>query len=136
MAVLVHRAGSCKFWYVNLQAPIKRTRRGIVVLDYALDIVVRPDMTWSWKDEDELQELHRRGVLTDREVEAARTEGERMIEVIENNGPPFCDGWERWRARPEWPAPASSRRTGIRAEPGRCTRNAVVSGPGNPLSPL
>ena len=94
-----------KFWYVNLQTPIKRTRRGIVVLDYALDIVVRPDMTWSWKDEDELQELHRRGVLTDREVEAARTEGERMIEVIENNGPPFCDGWERWRARPEWPAP-------------------------------
>lgn len=93
-------------WYVNLQAPIRRTSRGIVVLDYALDIVVKPDMTWSWKDKDELRELHRRGVLTGREVEAARTEGERMIEVIESNGPPFRDGWERWRARPEWPAPA------------------------------
>ena len=95
-----------QFWCVNLQAPIKRTRRGIVVLDYALDILVRPDMTWSWKDEDELQELHRRGVLTDREVEAARTEGERMVDVIERNGPPFCDGWERWRASPEWRVPA------------------------------
>ena len=29
-----------------------------------------------------------------------------MIEVIESYGPPFRDGWERWRARPEWPAPA------------------------------
>ena len=92
-------------WYVNLQAPIRRTRRGIVVLDYALDIFVRPDMTWSWKDEDEFRELHRRGVLTDREVEAARTEGVRMVDVIERNGHPFCDGWERWRASPEWPAP-------------------------------
>ena len=93
-------------WYVNLQAPIRRTRRGIVVLDYALDIVVKPDMTWAWKDEDEFRELHRRGVLTDWEVEAARAEGERLVEVIESNGPPFCDGWERWRAEPEWPVPA------------------------------
>ena len=95
-----------RVWYVNLQAPIRRTRRGIVLLDYALDIFIRPDMTWSWKDEDEFQDLHRRGILSDREVEAARAEGERMVDVIESNGPPFCDGWERWRASPEWPVPA------------------------------
>ena len=48
-----------KIWYVNLQAPIHRTSRGILVQDYALDIAVEPDMSWSWKDEDEFGELAR-----------------------------------------------------------------------------
>ena len=93
------------FWYVNLQAPVQRTERGIMVQDHVLDIVVQPDMSWSWKDEDEFAELHRRGFFSDEQVSSIRAESERMVQVIERGGPPFCDGWENWRADPEWPVP-------------------------------
>lgn len=94
-----------KFWYVNLQAPIQRTERGIVVQDHVLDIVVKPDMSWSWKDDDEFTELHRRHFFSDQQASSIREEGERMVEAIERVSPPFCDGWENWRADPEWTVP-------------------------------
>ena len=46
-----------KTWYVNFQSPLRRLRRGVKIHDYALDIVVRPDMSWSWKDVEEFEEL-------------------------------------------------------------------------------
>ena len=32
-------------WYINFQAPIERTTRGILLQDYALDIAVKPDLS-------------------------------------------------------------------------------------------
>ncbi len=92
-------------WYVNLQAPIRRLRRGVQVHDYALDIIVRPDMTWSWKDEDEYEELIARGFFTLEHESSIRAEADRMIATIERCGVPFSDGWENWRADQHWPVP-------------------------------
>ena len=92
-------------WYVNLQAPISRVRRGVQVHDYALDVVVRPDMSWSWKDEDEFESLISRGFFSAHQVSSIRAEAARMVRKIESVGPPFCDGWEGWRPDPSWPVP-------------------------------
>ena len=92
-------------YYVNLQAPICRTSCGILVRDYALDIAVNPDMSWSWKDEDEFAELISRGFFTERQVFSIRTEADRMVRAIENEGSPFSDGWEKWRPHTNWPVP-------------------------------
>ena len=92
-------------WYVNFQAPIRRLRRGIQVHDYALDIIVRPGMTWSWKDKDEFEELIARGFFTDEQLSSIRTEAERIVATIESCGPPFSDGWKEWRADRRWPVP-------------------------------
>ena len=92
-------------WYVNLQPPIRRTRRGVIVGDCALDIVVKPDLSWSWKDEDEFAELIDRGFFRDAEVSSVRAEADRMVKVIEDRGPPVSDGWEKWRPEPRWPVP-------------------------------
>jgi len=92
-------------WYVNLQAPIRRIGRGIQVHDYALDIIVRPDMTWSWKDMDEFDELVARGFFTAEQESSIRAEADRMVATIERCGVPFSDGWEKWRADRRWPIP-------------------------------
>ena len=94
-----------KTWYVNFQSPIDRVRQGIELHDYALDIVVRPDMSWSWKDEDEFEELVSRGFLSDDQVSSIRAEAVRLVRTVESVGPPFCDGWEKWRPDPSWPVP-------------------------------
>jgi len=43
-------------WYVNIESPSRRWSHGLDIQDHALDILVKPDRTWSWKDKDELAE--------------------------------------------------------------------------------
>lgn len=92
-------------WYVNLQAPIRRMSRCILVRDYALDIAVESDMSWSWKDVDEFEELIDRGFFTESQISSIQVEAGRMIQTIENKGSPFSDGWENWRPDTNWPIP-------------------------------
>ncbi len=92
-------------WYVNFQAPIRRIGCGIQVHDYALDIFVRPDMTWSWKDMDEFEELIGRGFFTADQLSSIRAEADRLVTIIESEGSPFSDGWENWRPDQCWPIP-------------------------------
>ena len=94
-----------KTWYVNLQSPLRRQRRGVAFHDYALDLVVGSDLSWSWKDADEFEELVYRGFFAAEQESSIRAEADRMIETIETTGPPFCDGWEDWRPDARWPKP-------------------------------
>ena len=92
-------------WYVNLQAPIRRTPRCILVRDYALDIAVEPDMSRSWKDVDEFEELISRGFFTESQISSIRAEADRMVQAIEDKESPFSDGWENWRPNTNWLVP-------------------------------
>ena len=94
-----------KNWYVNFQSPIRRVPKGIQFHDYALDIVVRPDMSWSWKDVDEFEELVARGFLTTEQESSIRAEADQMVKTVEIGRSPFCDGWENWRPFESWPVP-------------------------------
>ncbi len=86
-----------KGWYVNLQAPLVVNGRNFDTTDYALDVVVDPDGTWHWKDEDDFARAIELGVLNEREAEAVRAEGERVVALE-----PWPTGWEDWRPPAEW----------------------------------
>jgi hypothetical protein len=92
-------------WYVNLESPWRESKFGFDSRDHVLDLVVRPDRTWSWKDEEELDEAVEHGVFTTDQAQAIRQEGERVIEHIEAWSAPFDEGWENWRPDPAWPLP-------------------------------
>ncbi|HLI51752.1 MAG TPA: DUF402 domain-containing protein [Thermomicrobiaceae bacterium] len=93
--------GKFLYWYINLQAPLRRTRLGFDTLDHVLDVVVAPDLSsWTWKDEDEFTWYQEVGLLTPEEAIAIRAEGERAIEVMNRRESPYCDGWEHWRPDP------------------------------------
>ncbi len=81
-----------KAWYVNLQIPITEHDGFVDSMDQALDIVVEPDGTWQWKDEDDLAECVALGILTAGEAAEVRAEGERVIAAR-----PWPTGWEEWR---------------------------------------
>ncbi len=95
----------CKFWYVNFQTPLRKVRLGFASQDCALDMVVRPDMTWEWKDSDEFEELVARAFFSREEESSVRTAADRMIATIENRGAPFNEGWEDWRPDSGWQVP-------------------------------
>lgn len=92
-------------WYVNLQEPLNRTRRGFETRDQFLDIQVAPDRSWRWKDEDELEQAVELDRLSREEADAVRHEGERVIPDIEEGRFPFDGSLIDWRPDPEWPIP-------------------------------
>jgi len=71
--------GAFEGWYVNLQAPLRRSAVGFDTADHVLDIVVDRDLRWRWKDEDEFAEGIRHGLFADAEAAAIRAEGERVM---------------------------------------------------------
>jgi predicted RNA-binding protein associated with RNAse of E/G family len=89
--------GRFSHWYVNLEEPLRRSAVGFDTFDHKLDLIVEPDGTWRWKDEDELEEAARRGIV---DAAAVRAEGERVLAAW-----PFPTGWEEWRPDPAWPSP-------------------------------
>lgn len=102
-------AGQTKMngWYINLQEPVRRTAIGFDTQDHWLDIVVAPDRAaWRWKDEDQLQEAVSFGIVSEECALAIRAEGERVIQKMNANQSPFCDGWEHWQASPDWKIPS------------------------------
>ena len=99
------RSGALRCCYVNFQRPFARVAGGIDTLDLLVDLVVGPDLTWSWKDEDEYAHGRKLGLVTDaehREVAAAR---EQAVAMVEASQPPFCDTPPNWRPDPAWARP-------------------------------
>ena len=92
-------------WYVNLEAPFRRTPIGMDTTDNTLDVVVDPQRRWRWKDADLLAARVEAGLTFPEEAAAFRVEGERVIAAIETRASPFDDGWTGWRPPPDWAAP-------------------------------
>lgn len=92
-------------YYANLQAPLTRTPLGFDSADYLLDIVIEPDLTWRWKDEDEFAIAQEIGIFTAEQAEGIRAEGKRVIADVEARRSPFDGSFERWRPDPSWTLP-------------------------------
>lgn len=106
MAVLDRRLGVFRGWYVNLEAVQERNDTESITEDHILDLIVTPDRSVVWKDEDELKAAVLGRHFTDEEAGQIRADGRSAASVVAAWGSPFCDGWESWRPDPSWPIPA------------------------------
>ncbi|MGW0607295.1 cytidylyl-2-hydroxypropylphosphonate hydrolase [Streptomyces sp. NPDC002644] len=95
-----------KNWYVNLEEPLARWAGGVDSEDHFLDVVVNPDRSWGWRDEDEFAEAQRVGLMDAETAARVREAGRRAVDVVRAWGTPFSDGWEDWRPDPSWPLPS------------------------------
>ncbi len=87
-------------------------------MDAVLDIVVAPDGTWRWKDEEELEEWLARGRFTAAEVEAIRADGRKVAADLDAGRRWWSGEWARGRRIP--PCPCPSCRTGGSTRGDRC----------------
>jgi hypothetical protein len=90
--------GTFDHWYVNFEQRLGRGPANLDYVDHKLDLIVQRDETLEWKDEDELEEAGRLGLL---DASAVRRDAERVVRER-----PWPTGWEEWRPDPSWPAPA------------------------------
>ena len=89
------------------------TVAGVDIVDQDLDVVVAPDRTWQWKDEDEFTE---RLAFPDHywvpDEQAVRAEGRRVIKQTEAGRVPVRRHLDRLRARPGLAGPRRCRPAG------------------------
>jgi hypothetical protein len=98
--------GELRDYYVNLQTPLRRTSIGFDYTEHLLDVVIPADRSsWSWRDEDELEEAVHRGLFTAQEAASFRHWGERAVEHVLLGQPPFDRDWSSWRPDPSWGIP-------------------------------
>lgn len=99
---VMHEKGQLAGWYVNLEASHVFGERTISPEDGVLDVWVDADTREPvWKDEDEFAVAIRVGRLAEREANALRAEGERVIAER-----PWPTGWENWQPPDDWVRPA------------------------------
>jgi Protein of unknown function (DUF402) len=97
-------------YFVNMEEPYRRTAIGFDTQDHTLDINVFPDLTWSWRDEGELENHVTEGFFTRELAESIRSEAAKVIDEISRNSHPCLAGWSKWSPDPAWEIPRVSDR--------------------------
>ncbi|HEX4700741.1 MAG TPA: DUF402 domain-containing protein, partial [Pseudonocardiaceae bacterium] len=97
--------GTFRCWYVNLEIPRGRTDYTTDRVDGVLDVAVAPDRSWRWKDEDEANAAVAAGRINAAQLSRLRTEGERLIALVEAGAFPFDGTWCDFRPDPAWERP-------------------------------
>jgi predicted RNA-binding protein associated with RNAse of E/G family len=97
-------------WYLNLEEPSVRWRDGDLVgvdlTDQDLDVWVWPDRTWSFKDEDELEErLDFPEHYWVDDGPAVYAQAHAVVPDIEAGRFPFDGTWCDYRPDPQWTIP-------------------------------
>ena len=95
-------AGRFRGWYVNVQTPFRRMPYGVDITDLTLDIIVRPDYSWYWKDVDEIERAVQVGACSEEMAASIWRAGEDAAAMIEARQSPFDDEWINWRPPPGW----------------------------------
>lgn len=103
---LFFRDDDFAMWYVNFERPYRRTAIGIDTFDLLLDLVIDPDLSYRWKDEDEYRQGRKLGIITDAEHHQVQQARELVLALFEQGTGPFAEHWRTWRRSPEWPIPS------------------------------
>ena len=98
--------GTLRCWYVNFERPPIWHAAGWDTFDLLVDLVVEPDGTWRWKDEDEYAHGRRLGLIDDAEHRAVQAAREEALALVESRSGLFGeDAAGPWLPQPHWPRP-------------------------------
>jgi protein associated with RNAse G/E len=92
-------------YYVNFQLPFQRSHCGIDSLDLDLDIVIEPDLSFKWKDEDDYRNAIEQGIIIPEWVEGIENAKPEILERLEERQYPFDGSWLNWIPDPNWSPP-------------------------------
>lgn len=84
-------------YYVNFQQPFTRSHCGIDSLDLDLDLIVEPDLTSKWKDEDDYQAAIDHGLISKEWTECIESAKTEIFEKLKKRSYPFNGEWLNWK---------------------------------------
>ncbi len=96
-------------WYLNLQDPFRRTPLGIDTEDHELDIVIKPDGTWVYKDAELLESRIRDGRYSFEKGEQIKEQGRQLASMIDEKRTWWDRSWSEWIPPHTWTSPPAVR---------------------------
>lgn len=98
-------------WHVNLEEPYVRWAdrgcAGVDTADQALGVIVRPDRSWRWRDEDEFRARTGHPLYwTEAQAAQIRATGDQLVKLAEASAFPFDGMWCGFRPDASWTVPA------------------------------
>jgi Protein of unknown function (DUF402) len=102
--------GAFDGWRVSLEEPYVRWSdhgcAGVDTADHSLDVVVSPERSWRWQDEDEFDTRTGNPLYwTQAQALQIRHTGERMAKLAEAGAFPFDGTWTGFRPDASWTIP-------------------------------
>lgn len=95
--------GTFRNWYVNFEAPMYRRGARVDTVDWHLDLLIAPDGTWQWKDENEAEAAVAAGQLTRERLGDARAHATEIVGDLSVFIARVGD-WRGFRPSDEWSA--------------------------------
>lgn len=92
-------------YYVNFEEPFRRTAVGFDTNDHTLDIMVKPDLAWQWKDREEFDALVASGNFSSEFGLSIEEAAREVLGMIERRSAPFDGGWATWAPPADWTLP-------------------------------
>lgn len=92
-------------YYINYQLPFQRTEKGFQTLDLEIDLVINPDYSWHWKDEEDYKEGIKHNIIRAEWVKEIESAQQEIFEKLNQTQYPLDKYWLDWTPNPEWTLP-------------------------------
>jgi protein associated with RNAse G/E len=100
-----HESNEFLCYYINFQLPFQRRESAIDTLDLDLDLVIRPDFSYEWKDMDDYQKAIENEIIFPEWISGIETAKQDVLERWEKRRYPFDGSWLAWMPDPDWSPP-------------------------------
>jgi protein associated with RNAse G/E len=92
-------------YYINFQLPFQRRNHSVDTLDLELDLIVKPDFSLEWKDEDDYQKAIEHGLITPEWMRGMEEAKDEILGRLKKREYPFDGTWLDWKPEAAWTPP-------------------------------
>ncbi|NOH02537.1 MAG: DUF402 domain-containing protein [Chloroflexi bacterium] len=100
-----HASDEFLCYYINFQIPFRRDGHIIDTLDLDLDLVIKPDFSYEWKDLEDYRKAREAGLIQPGWIDKIETAKEEVLGRLERREYPLDASWLNWRPDSKWTAP-------------------------------
>jgi protein associated with RNAse G/E len=100
-----HESNQFLCYYINFQLPFERNQFAVDTLDLDLDLIIKPDFSFEWKDVDDYQTAIENEIILPEWVEGIEAAKQDVLEKLETRRYPFDGSWLNWLPDPNWSPP-------------------------------
>jgi hypothetical protein len=97
-----HASNEFLYYYINFQLPFQRSHYAVDTLDLELDLIIHPDFSYEWKDEEEYRKASDQGLISQEHVQCIEAEIPGILEKLVTRQYPFDGSWLDWIPDPGW----------------------------------
>lgn len=100
-----HASNEFLCYYINFQLPFQRNRFAVDTLDLDLDLIIKPDFSYEWKDVDDYQKAIESEIIFPEWIDGIEEAKQGVFEKLEARQYPFDGSWLNWLPHSSWLPP-------------------------------